>query len=254
MSYTYKITGKLEPENLIDSLNIQNNVMIKHEEFNVEGFVEMKIVNSEILITYKSEIDHTDENSPNIQSLRNILMEQVTLVINIIGYVDSIYLDVYLFHIECKKLNLNERFITKGEYNVNKTIQEAISEFNKIYHLFDDNKQNRFIWIKDVFADFHYSIKYPAQTAHYCYRAIETIRNQYYDDNHLKQKGERIKDGWEKLNKDLNYIESDYQHVIEFGLPNRHGRYPAITYKQREAIMNFTRQLIDRFIAKRLEF
>lgn len=51
---------------------------------------------------------------------------------------------------------------------------------------------------------------------------------------------------------DYGYIEqfakADYKEIESFAVPNRHGKYPAITYEQRQRIMNFTRKLIDNFL------
>lgn len=253
MSYKYVITGKLQPEQRIQSLDIFTQFELKHIEFGMEGSAEMKVSNSDIRLVYTTETNHTKKEVPNLETLKNFLIEQVRLVINVYGYVDSFYLDVYLISIKCEELDIDWEFGIKGEHNISKKEQIKKTEFDKIISFFKSNDYSNYSWFKDVFSDFHNAIKYASQTAQYCFRAIETIRRNYYEDMKITDDDKRRNSGWSMLRTELNYEKKDFSEVEKFGIPNRHGQYPAITYPERERIMNFTRQLIDHFIKKRLE-
>jgi hypothetical protein len=250
--HKYTITGKFQPEQRIQDLDIHTKFGLKHEEFNVEGDIEMKVIGSDIELVYTTETNHSQPDTANLETLKNILIEEVRLIINVFGYTDSFYLDVYLLNIKCEELNINWDFGIKGEYNINRNEQERKAEFDKIMSLFKGKDYSRYSWLKDSFADFHNAIKYPAQTAQYCFRAIEIIRQNYYEDITNTDNDTRRNDGWRNLRTELNYTRQDFNEIERFGLPNRHGQYPAITYEVRKRIMNFTRQLIDRFVDKRL--
>jgi len=251
--YTYIITGKLQPEQGIQTLSIHTKFGIKHVEFNIEGEIEMEVSGSDIKLTYTTNIDHSQSDTANLETLKNILIEKVRLIINVFGYTDSFYLDVCLLNAKCEELNINWDFGIKGEYNINRNENDRKTEFNKIMSLFKGEDYSPYSWLKDIFADFHNAIKYPAQTAQYCFRAIETIRQNYYEDRSNTDDRTRRDSGWNKLRTELGYMREDFREVERFGVPNRHGQYPIITYQDRERIMNFTRQLIDRFIDKLLD-
>jgi len=246
------ITGKLQPEQRIESLDIYTRFELRHIEFGIEGDTEMKVSGSDIKLIYVTETNHIQTDKPNLETLRNFLIEQVRLVINVFGYTDSFYLDVYLINIKCEELGLDWDFGIKGEYNINKNEKERKAEFDRIMNLFKAERNNEYSWFKDVFADFHNAIKYPSQTAQFCFRAIETIRHNYYEDATDTNNDIRRNNGWENLRRDLNYRRQDFNEIERFGIPNRHGQYPVIKYEERENVMNFTRQLIDRFVDKRL--
>ena len=60
----------------------------------------------------------------------------------------------------------------------------------------------------------------------------------------------RHRDGWRNLRSEFNLAENDFIEIQKFALPNRHGDYPAISYQERERIMNFTRSIIEKLIDK----
>ena len=60
----------------------------------------------------------------------------------------------------------------------------------------------------------------------------------------------RRKDGWKKLNIELGLQMKDLEEMRKFALPNRHGKYPAISYEERERIMNLARTIISGLISK----
>ena len=107
-----------------------------------------------------------------------------------------------------------------------------------------------FYFIKDSLADFRRAIKYPAMTAGYCFRAIETIRKFHFENKGIHDNDKRRKDGWNKLRSSFDLTQSDFNEIENFTLSNRHGHYPSVTYPERERIMNFTRKIIDKTIER----
>lgn len=248
--YKYLIMGVLQPQNLIKRLEIHTVSQINHLDFNVNGNIEMDIVGSSIQLTFISKDNYLKSKTVNLETLKNILIEWVNFIINVFGYTDSFYLDAYLVNIKCKELDLDWDFGIKGEYNINRNEEERREEFNKIISLVQGKDYKKFSWIKDVFMDFHHAIRYPSQTGQYCFRAIETIRRAYYENPSILDDTKRRDEGWENLCKKLGYVREDFTQIEYYGIPNRHGYYPKIEYKEREHIMNFTRQLIDCFTRK----
>jgi hypothetical protein len=112
------------------------------------------------------------------------------------------------------------------------------------------NIVTNFSFLKDIFADFRRAGKYPPMTASFCFRAIEIIRKFGFEDQTILNEIDREKAGWKKTGELLGFKKSDSEEIRSFALPNRHGIYPTITYLQRERIMNFTRNVIDKFIER----
>jgi hypothetical protein len=99
-------------------------------------------------------------------------------------------------------------------------------------------------------ADFRRAIKYPAMTASFCFRAIDTMRASYFEDLNTQNGRKRRIDSWEKLRRELSIERNKIQKMEDFAVPNRHGTYPEIHYADREEIMNVTRTIINAMVAK----
>ena len=248
--YIYVFDGKLEPENLIKDFNLSSTILLQQRDFGIDGMLDIVINRTNVKVTYTSSIDHSLSTSSNLETLKNFVQEVVELVINLYGYVHSIYLDVYILHVKCEQLNIDYTFGIKGERNLNKSNQHALQEFNKLFSIFASVNNST---LKDVFSDFHKAIKYPAATAQYCFRAIEVIRTNFFENPTDTDKDRRLKNGWNDLRKELEYRKQDFGEIMRYGVPNRHGVYPTITYRVRQRILNLTREVIDRFIRIRLE-
>ncbi len=248
--FIYIFTGKLQPEQLIKDLKIGAIFKSKHVEFDIEGEFSVVINSCDIKVIYKTEINHTHPASANLPTLKNFVQEQIDLIVNIYCYIHSIALDAYINKVECEKLNIDYTFGIKGEHNIEKDTREEKEEFDKLFKLFSNIKNSV---LKDVFSDFRKAIRYPATTAQFCYRAIETARINFYEDRGIKNDSTRRNDSWRKLREELGYNREDFREIERFATPNRHGNYPAITYQKRERIMNFTRELIDKFINIKLK-
>lgn len=248
--YTYRFIGKIEPENLIEDFNLKSEIHLQQIEFGIKGVLDIIIEREKIEVLYISEIDHTLETSANLETVKNSILDTVELLTNLYGFVHSIYLDVYILYVKCEELNIEHTFGIKGERNISKTSFEASQEFNKLFSIFTDQSNSN---LKEVFSDFHKALKYPAMSAQFCFRAIEIIRQNYYENSLCNDDKKRRSEGWDLLRKELNYEINDFRLIQNYGIPNRHGNYPAITYDVRLQIMNFTRELIEKFIGIKLD-
>ena len=86
-------------------------------------------------------------------------------------------------------------------------------------------------------------------TAAFCFRSIETLRREYFDEVTIKDDNKRDKAGWQNMSKVLNISRNQvYEKMRDLAEKNRHGIYPAVSYQEREQIMNFTREVISQFV------
>ena len=245
--YTYVFTGKIHPERVNFSIGEKLPFILKHLNFGLDSKTSLKFENSVITIKLQSSTDHSKDENCNLETLKNIVEENVRTVVDAFCFVKSYSYDLEITKVICGELNIDYTFGVQGEWNIQKDEQTTNIEFTKILKLFDRPER---IFMKDVLADFRRSIKYPGMTASFCFRAIETIRKYYFEDQAATNDNQRRKDGWQKLRSEFNLQESDFGEIQKFALPNRHGDYPAITYQERERIMNFTRGIIEKLMDK----
>lgn len=245
--FKYVFKGKIHPERVNFTINQEIPLNVKHSDFGISGDVLLKIEKSKIYLTFKSQIAYSSTNNTELETLKNILEESVRLVVDIFCYIKSYSYDVEIELVECRDLNLDYIFGVRGEWNVNKDDTVVSNEYSRILNLFTEPKNTTF---GHVLADFRRAIKYPAMTASFCYRSIETIRKHTFEDWNERNEEKRRKDGWLRLRNEFNLSQKDFEEIEKFALPNRHGEYPKITYEERERIMNFTRSIIDETISR----
>lgn len=243
--YKYLFKGKIHPERVKFTIGTEIPIRIDHHGFRISGITILKIENSAILVSFSSNVKYSLSKSSELETLRNILEDVVRMIVDIYCYVRSYGYDVEIERIQCPEIDLDYQFGVRGEWNIHKEDLIANEEFSRILNLFtvSDNQ-----FFSNVFADFRRAIKYPSMTASFCFRAIETIRQNIFEDKSEIDDNKRRDDGWVKLREKLNFKRDDFIEINKFALPNRHGQYPKITYAERERIMNFTRRVIDALI------
>jgi hypothetical protein len=243
--YKYQLSGKIHPERVDFTIGTKVSLSITHGEFGIKGEILLEIKNSNITISFDSKNEYFSSDTGSLETLKNILEESVRTIVDIYGYVRSYAYEVEIINIKNLDSSLDYTFGVRGEWNINKDNDATNQEFLKILHLFSAPNNG---YISNVLADFRRAIKYPPMTASFCFRAIETIRQHVFENTLIIDDNERRKDGWEKLNTHLGFKKENFEEIQRFSLPNRHGAYPKITYQEREQIMNFTRNIIDKVI------
>ena len=243
--YKYIFFGKIHPERVMFSIGIELPFLLEHHGFGMEGESFIKFENSSVVVRLESSVNYVDNDKCNLETLKNIVEENVRLIVDSFCYVNSYSYDVEITKVICDTLNLDKTFGVLGEWNIKKDPIDGNKEFTRILQLFDRSER---IFFKDVLADFRRAIKYPTMTGSFCFRSIETIRVFYFEDRIDSDDKRRRKNGWKKLNEKFDLKECDFDEIKKFALPNRHGSYPLITYKERERMMNFTRKIIDKLI------
>lgn len=239
MTYTYNFTGKIHPKRVGFEIGQPIPLYIKVENFDIEGQAKAHFENSEIEVIFESPGEYTGSQ---LETLKNYVKDAVQMVVDIYCYVNSYGYDVEITSVNCEALDISQNFSVRGEWNIDKNNKEMTHEFTNILETLSKQK---YIFIKDVLADFRRAIRYPAMTAPHCYRAIETIRHFYFEDFSIEDENERRNDGWKNLRSTLNLERSDFDEIKKYAIPGRHGRYPIIEYEERESVMNFTRSIID---------
>jgi len=241
--FKYIFTGIIHPERVNFTLDSTIPFQLNLPEFNVVGESTISFHSSHVSVQFDSDIDYTKDPKCNLETLKVFIEENIRIVVDSYCFVKSYSYDVEVSTIQCTQLNIDHTFTVLGEYNISKTTDQTNKEFTELLILFSKPTAG---FLKDVLADFRRAIKYPKMTASFCFRAIETIRIFLFEDRTITDDINRKREGWNKLRISFNLSEADFSEIQKFALPNRHGQYPAITYKERERIMNFTRMIIEK--------
>lgn len=245
-NYIYTFQGKIYPERVNFTLKGIPEIKFSHEDFGIEGMAKIEILNCSVKVEFATSKKINERSEPNINTLKNIIDDLTRTFVDIYCFINSYSYELDFEKVVCADLKLNHMFSVRGEYN----ITGKNEEFIEIYNIISSGK---YPFLYYVLADFRRSIKYPGMTASFCYRAIETLRQSYfgvYNANKVTKdyKKEKIGLSWDNLNKNLGFSENDHKDLTKWAERNRHGEYPAITYKIREKFMNHTREIINRFI------
>jgi len=246
MIYKYIFKGVIHPKRVNFEVNARFTLQIKRPEFGIDGVFGIEFKNSEFIAEYETAVDHTKKESANLETLRNYIDDAIRLVVDIYCYVKSYNYEVEIIKVECLELKIDYTFDVQGEKNIHKDKKQTDDEFTNLIMFF--SMRSNLDFLRHALTDFRRSIKYPAETATFCFRAIETIRRFYFDDMDINDESKRRKKGWELFREALDFDRYFFKDIERFALPNRHGEYPAITYPERETIMNKTRRIIDAFI------
>jgi hypothetical protein len=243
--FNYIFLGEVHPKRTGFNLGSVVKQHLFFPDFSIDIEIQVIFAYSEITITFSSDVDYSTNKDGSLETLKNKIEDAVRIIVDTYGFVKSFSYDVEIIKAICPQLNLNHFFSVQGEYNIIKDTIKTGQEFNNILSLFSKSEATP---LKDAMADFRRSIKYPSMTAGFCLRAIETVRKSFFEDFTLSDEKKRRKDGWRKLNEVLGYQEKDYEEINKFAVLNRHGDYPTISYDERERIMNFTREILERLI------
>lgn len=233
-NYTYKFKAVVYPSELMVSAVVK--LRLTYPDFDIDGELSVAINNSEIDIEYKTCRPYSKINTGEIETLKNFVEDAVRIIVDAICFSQSYYYDIYILNF-ISNSGFEYKFYSRGEYNINKNGDVVTKEVSNILSKLDPSNSHTALAL--VLADFRMGMKYPKMTASFCFRAIETIRQYYFSDD------------WEKMREVLNLEKEDFNEILKFGKPNRHGVYPTIQYSERESIMNFTRLIIERVLSQK---
>jgi hypothetical protein len=245
-NYTYIFLAKIYPHRVNFNLTGLPKFEFKHSDWEITGNCEVEIFNSDVVIKFISPFEYTDKTDCNIETLKNTISDVISGFVDAFCYTSSFSYDVDIEKVICPQLNLLKWFSIQAERN----IKPYDNLFKKLTLLLLSGKHPLLPW---VLSDFRRACKYPSMSASFCYRAIEIVRQSYFgiynsNQNSTNYQKERVKKSWSLLNEILLFEESDHDELIEWATTNRHGNFPAITYKKRLKIMNHTRDIINKFI------
>jgi hypothetical protein len=246
VKYKYIFEGVIHPERTNFHLKGIPEARIIIPIINVEGNLTFEIHDSKFFINLDSDFDvntHTDPDA--LLTLKNYMHQHISLWVDAFCYFHSYTYDVEITRIGCEELRINYVPSVQLEPDSNHSKQKDTEFIFDILRLIAQDTHLAFLSL--VFADFRRGIKYAYESGGFFYRSVETIRSNYFDDINTSE-DKRIKEGWEKMNQELNLKPTDYDFLLKFRVNNMHGVYPLITGAERIRAAKEARKIIDVFI------
>jgi hypothetical protein len=101
-------------------------------------------------------------------------------------------------------------------------------------------------YLRSALSDLNSAITSPNDTGFYCYRAIETLMQEF------KQPGEESKVAWPKLRDALQVTQAWIKPLTDNSLSNRHGELKGLSGNERSFLMKRAWMLVYRFARLKL--
>ena len=237
MPYEYIFQGIIHPERVKFTLSGVPKAEVRFPELNLAGVVDITAVDSVVSIVFRTEANLLEHPQRDILvTLKNDLGDYTRLYIDTYCYTKSFNYDLEISKVQCLKLRIDKFFDVQLETDLEDKVDltQPSGRLNQIVNLV--HKNPRLFFLQDVFADFRRGIKYPKASGFFFYRALDSIRESWFD-------GE-----WEKMNKSLGFSEEHYKNLNSFRKKNAHGVYPLITGEMRVILAKDTRRVIDSFL------
>ncbi len=209
---------------------------INAADANISGKIVVTISASQLTAIFESDTEVTD-----FATLKNYIADVVRTIVDVYGYLSGCGYDV-----EIVKLILPgsaQPMIFGVDIPVLRPSNPDISgPFNQMINLFQDT---RGLYVQRCLADLREAIRSPKDTAFFCYRAIEALRQYFVIEEKIT--GDKA-DSWERLRSALGVERDIIDYIKGFSDPLRHGADKSISDAERADIFKKTQFIINRFV------
>ncbi|WP_280248949.1 hypothetical protein [Nocardia abscessus] len=100
--------------------------------------------------------------------------------------------------------------------------------------------------IRHALADMRSALSLSDDTVFYCYRALESLREEFVDET--DSRNNREKRSWERLRAALDVDQEKAKELAALAKPRRHGGNPHVTHDDRVAWLKWTRDVVAKYI------
>lgn len=227
----YIFFGRIHPERCAVDLKIPP---FKFNTSNFNAEIDFIITKSQLIIKLKTSKDI------EIYTLKNYVEEVIRSAVDSYGYLTGRGYDVEII----SAINPNNEYDT---FSIEIPALAKFRESNmmKIEDIFKGVlKSSNF---SKVLFNIREAIRQPADTGFFCYRAIESIRQDFLPKEEDDKKKARTK-SWKNLNEKLLIDRNFTKTLEEFATPLRHGESMDISDEKRAKLFLTTYKIIDRYI------
>lgn len=233
----YVFTGKIWPE----ALSIQSRMHGVFTHTIIPGDIE---INVEIENNEVKASTTTTEAVDLIFDLRNLVFDFINHRLAMLNYATGNTLEIDISRVQNENQQLDEpilRYIPCiAERNREIDLQAWISEVDR------KSSGPHGFYIHRSLNDLSSAMKYPMDTAWYCYRAIETLRI-HHSQNQTPPIADRDEQ-WESFREVTGITEEQTRRVWDASGELRHGRTITVSDQDRQDLFNLTWDIVDAYL------
>jgi hypothetical protein len=231
-SHVYCFSGKIHPERYGWGIREPYEVIIYHHD-DASSQLRITIVASQVNVTV-----HTNSTEP-VLDMKNRVTRWVRNLADAIGHVAGASLDVEI--ISC--------IAPDGSSHVFNTafdglIRHAVGseESQRIFNvLIVQAARSQFV--RMALSDLRSAIREPLDTCVNCYRAVESIRQEYLEGS--LDNGAARKNSWESLRDAVGVDEAELRWLKDRATPRRHGNSMDVTHAERERALRLAWRVVE---------
>lgn len=231
-------TGVIRPERAVLSIgNIMHGLELADGN---RCTIKFNAYNNQI-----TAVVETDEKE-DIYTLRNLVRSNVELITDVIGFIRGYAYDVEIIKAFSEDLEMSQVFgiDIPALAERNKAIPpEAV---NHVYPLCLDTQG---IFLRRALGDLGMAIRHSDDTAFYCFRAIESLK-QYFGFMSGKIND---KEQWEEMAKAVGDHRNTVEPIRKLAFPARHGVPDPVTDEERKNIFLSTWTIVEAYVNYRLK-
>ena len=175
----------------------------------------------------------------NIHTLRNLVQSAVSSLTDFLAFLEGLYVSVEIISVidtEGRKRVFGVKYspVAKKVDSQDKR-DELLTKVVRAY------QTEASPYLQRAFTDYRLAMNHAEDTGFYCFRAVESIRQFFYDGNKDKS--------WKKLREALDVERETIEDRIQkYSKRRRHGDLDSLTAEERNQIIVTTWDILESFI------
>jgi len=229
---SYIFSGRIHPERYNWGIDKPYEVIVVHHD-DASSRMRIAIAHSQVNVTV-----HTNASEP-VLDMKNRVTRLVRNLADALGFVTSASLDVEI--ISCIAPDGSSHvFNTAFDGLIQHVVGSAESQriFNALIV-----QAARSQFVRMALSDLRSAIREPLDTCANCYRAVESIRQEYLEGN--PDKGTPRKDSWIRLRDAVGVDEAEVRWLEERSIPRRHGEPMDVTHAERKRALRLAWRVVE---------
>lgn len=231
-THVYFFSGRIHPERYGWGIGEPYEIIIYHHD-GASSQLRITIVASQVNVTV-----HTNSAEPALD-MKNRVTRLVRNLADAIGHVTGASLDVEI--ISCIAPDGSGHVFNTGFDGLIKH-EVGSEESQRIFNVLI-TQATRSQFVRMALSDLRSAIREPLDTCVNCYRAVESIRQEYLEGN--PDKGTARKNSWKRLRGAVGVDEAELRWLEDRAAPRRHGNPIDVTHAERERALRLAWHVVE---------
>ena len=239
-----KFTGVVHPPSLQISLKRENAVVAYKD---APGTIRISYTVDKCAVTAEAEYDSEflDGDFGDKGSLTGVIATSIQSELNLVNVVNGTSLSVDILEYNAGDgWHLPTPYIPAIRERENELTRDEKTA--RLYALMSSNSMVAQVYLTPIVSDLNLAIRYPIDTAFFCYRAVETMARFFCESMSSKKVAERH---FSALFKHLNTSQDEFKLLTKYANSTRHGNVVPISSALRASLFDAAWNFFDAFIA-----